>query len=139
MQAPDVRGRCPDCGEPSEMDDVYCAGCGALLEPVPAHVGDGSGQRRIAVAVAIAALLAGAGLTASWVVNSGSDDALASGPNPPPPPTDPGVRVLREATAGPYEYVVIQATSVAPMLAWLREHRYFVPDGGREVFGTNQT
>lgn len=37
------------------------------------------------------------------------------------------------SSAGPYEYAVIQADAKAPLLEWLNEHRYFVPDAVSEV------
>ena len=43
-------------------------------------------------------------------------------------PTDGGVTVVQQSQVGPFDYTVLQATSLSPLLTWLADNDYNVPD-----------
>ena len=42
-------------------------------------------------------------------------------------PTDGGVTVVQQSQVGPYDYTILQATSLDPLLTWLADNDYNVP------------
>lgn len=43
-------------------------------------------------------------------------------------PTDGGVTVIEQSQVGPFDYTILQATSLSPLLTWLADNDYNVPD-----------
>lgn len=65
----------------------------------------------------------------------GGDDAAAGddgGDGDSAPGEDDGPLVVQDSI-GPYDYAVLEADSEEPMLAWLDENGFFVPDGTAEA------
>lgn len=52
----------------------------------------------------------------------GGDPSAGGGP-----PTDGGVTVVLQSQVGPYDYTILQATSLTPLLTWLGDNDYNVP------------
>jgi hypothetical protein len=44
-------------------------------------------------------------------------------------PMNPAGVAVKQSSAGPYDYAVLDASSKQPMLDWLRDNQYFVPAG----------
>ncbi len=59
-----------------------------------------------------------------------AEDGAAAGGGPPSPSPDAdgrGVTVVEQSQVGPYDYAVLQATSVEPLFEWLRTNDYDLP------------
>lgn len=71
---------------------------------------------------------------------SSDEDAPTNSAQPPPDMPDPVL--VKQSTAGPFEFAVVRADDKAPMLEWLRANRYLVPTGGEDLLdpyiGTGQ-
>ena len=64
--------------------------------------------------------------TGGWDVglDVSADTAMADAGSAPP-----SVDILQQDQAGPFDFVVLRADAVEPMVEWLRENEYDVPDG----------
>lgn len=63
-----------------------------------------------------------------------SEDVSLSAPVPDAVPMEPSVAVV-QASAGPYDYAVLDASDRSAMLEWLSDNRYFIPTGTEDVVG----
>ena len=66
----------------------------------------------------------------------GDDDSAAAFegiPTPATPPQSPDPVLVRESTAGPFDFAIVRADNKEPMLQWLRDNRYLVPEGGEDL------
>ena len=78
------------------------------------------------------------GLASSTVASS---DEAGSGGNLTDPTSTDGVKVLKHAQAGPYDYTLVQATSksegATKMIAWLQSNGYAVPEKSKPIMDTH--
>ncbi len=51
----------------------------------------------------------------------------------PAPGEEPEPVVVRQGSAGPFDFAVVRADDRAPMLQWLVDNRYVVPEGGEDL------
>lgn len=56
-----------------------------------------------------------------------ADVAAGAGGSAPPPQRNDGVTVVDQGQTGPYEYAILQATSVDPLFDWLTANSYDIP------------